>query len=121
MRMKPGRLIILLAVFAAGFWVWKNPGELKKMLPGNSGESAKPTASDRNSQLAEAAREADKSSGGGVSENMTPEQVRALLGSPDEIEPFTTDTGKAGEKWTYRQAHRVVVFENGIAVSVQPI
>ncbi|MGH9442039.1 MAG: hypothetical protein ACRD16_07165 [Thermoanaerobaculia bacterium] len=119
--MKPGRLIALLVLAAAALWVWKNPGELKKLAPGGSAGSPKVPASRADADLTEAAREADKSSGAGVTENMTPEQVRALLGSPDDVESYTTDAGKPGEKWTYRQAHRMVVFENGIAVSVQPI
>ena len=119
--MKPGRLVAIAVLAAAALWVWKNPGELKKLLPAGSPEAVQPLASARDSQLQEAAREAEKSSGTGVTENMTPEQVRGLLGSPDTVESFTTDTGKAGEKWTYRQAGRAVVFENGVAVSVQPL
>ena len=119
--MKLGRLIAIVVLAAAGLWVWRNPGELKKLAPGSSSETPKAPDSQPNSQLNEAAREAEKSSGTGVTENMTPEQVRGLLGSPDEVESFTTDAGRPGEKWTYRQAHRLVLFENGIAVSVQPI
>ena len=119
--MKPGRLIALLVLAAAALWIWRNPGELKKLAPGGSPVAAKAPESPANAQLNEAAREADKSSGGGVTENMSPEQVRGLLGSPDEVESYTSDSGKPGEKWTYRQAHRMVVFENGIAVSVQPL
>ncbi len=119
--MKPGRLIALLVLAAAAIWIWRNPGELKKLAPGNAAPSPKASEPQPNSQLNEAAREAEKSSGGGVTENMTPEQVRGLLGSPDEVESYTSDAGKPGEKWTYRQAHRMVVFENGIAISVQPL
>jgi hypothetical protein len=118
--MKPGRWIAIIVLAAAALWVWKNPSELKKILPAGA-ELPKGEASPQNSQLSEAAREAEKSSGTGVTENMTPDQVRGLLGSPDEVERFTSDSGKPGEKWTYRQAHRVVIFENGIAISVQPI
>lgn len=119
--MKPGRLIALFVLAAAALWIWKNPGELKKLAPGGSLAAPMAQESKANSQLNEAAREADRASGGGVSENMTPEQVRGLLGSPDEVESYTSDSGKPGEKWTYRQAHRMVVFENGVAVSVQPL
>lgn len=119
--MKPGRLVAIAVLAAAALWVWRNPGELKKLLPAASPEAEKPSPSPQDSQLREAAREAERSSGSGVTENMTPEQVRGLLGNPDTVESFTTDSGKAGEKWTYRQAARVVVFENGVAVSVQPL
>ena len=96
----------------------RHPSELKKLLPGSPPESPKSPPED--SPLAEAAREAEKSGSSGVTENMTPEQVRALLGNPDDVESYATDAGKPAERWTYRQAHRTVVFENGIAVSVQP-
>ena len=118
--MKPGRWILIAVVIAGAVIFWKNKSEVAKLLPAESSTpAAKPSPND--TPLAEAAREAEKSSGGGITENMTPDQVRGALGSPDDVESFTTDAGKPGEKWTYRQAHRVVVFENGIAVSVQPL
>ena len=119
--MKPGRLIAIVVLAAGGLWVWRNRSEVKKILPSGPADTPKTAASPSNSPLTEAAREAEKSSGSGVTENMTPDQIRGLLGSPDEVESFTSESGKPGEKWTYRQAHRIVVFENGIAVSVQPI
>ncbi len=117
--MKPGRLIAVILIVAAALWLWKNRTEIRKALPADSAAPAKSAPSD--SQLTEATREAEKSSGTGITENMTPEQVRGVLGSPDDVESFTTEAGKPGEKWTYRQAHRMVIFENGIAVSIQPI
>jgi hypothetical protein len=114
--MRPGRWIVALVLVAGTFWLWKNKS---KLLPADSAGPARSAPAD--SQLSEAAREAEKSSGTGITENMTPDQVRGVLGSPDEVESFTSESGKPGEKWTYRQAHRMVVFENGIAVSVQPI
>jgi outer membrane protein assembly factor BamE (lipoprotein component of BamABCDE complex) len=119
--MKPGRLIAVVLLAAAGLWAWRNISEVKRVLPAGSVDSPKSSAPSSDSQLTEAAREAEKSSATGVTDNMTPDQVRGVLGSPDEVESFTTDAGKPGEKWTYRQAHRIVIFENGIAVSVQPI
>jgi len=119
--MKPGRLIAIVILLAAGLWVWKNRSDVEKVLPAGSRDPQKSRASSSDSQLTEAAREAEKSSATGVTDNMTPDQVRGVLGSPDEVESFTTESGKPGEKWTYRQAHRMVIFESGIAVSVQPI
>jgi hypothetical protein len=73
----------------------------------------------QNAQLETAAREAEApASGGSVSENMTPEQVRALLGPPDAVDSETTETGVARERWTYRSVGKTVVFENGIVVRV---
>ena len=63
-------------------------------------------------------READQSAAG-VTENMTPEQVRALLGAPDDVQTETLDSGARRETWSYRSVGKTVVFENGIAVSVR--
>ncbi len=65
-------------------------------------------------------READQAGGAaGVTENMTPEQVRALLGSPDDVQTETTEAGMRRETWTYRSVGKTVVFENGVAVSIR--
>jgi len=78
------------------------------------------SASDARTSAREAAgREADGSGGGSVTENMTPDQVRALLGSPDETSTENLPSGATRETWTYRSAGKTVVFENGVAVSVR--
>jgi hypothetical protein len=66
------------------------------------------------------AREADQPvNGGAVTENMTPDQVRALLGSPDDVSSETTATGGPREIWTYRSVGKSVVFENGVVAGVR--
>ena len=122
-----GRLIGILLTLAVVAWVVKTYG----VFGSKPGSDATSTAMEKvketekksdsyNSQLAAAAQEATQAGGNGtVSENMTPEQVRALLGEPDSIEQTTSDTGKAQERWIYRSVNKTVLFENGIAVSVQ--
>jgi hypothetical protein len=125
--MSAGRILLLLLVAGAGLWIVRSA-----LLPDTSapaGGSRAPIERARaaarasgaeNSQLEAAAREAEApASGGSVSENMTPDQVRALLGSPDAVDSETTETGTAREKWTYRSAGKTVVFENGIVVRVE--
>jgi hypothetical protein len=74
----------------------------------------------RTSAGAAAGREADQPGGAaGVTENMTPDQVRALLGSPDDVQTETTASGTRMETWTYRSAGKTVVFEKGIATSIR--
>jgi hypothetical protein len=63
--------------------------------------------------------EADQPQGGSVSENMTPDQVRRLLGAPDEVTTETTGAGAARETWTYKSVGKSVVFENGVVIAVQ--
>ena len=65
------------------------------------------------------AREADQPSNGGVTENMTPDQVRALIGSPDDVSTETTATGGPREIWTYRSVGKTVIFENGVVAGVR--
>ena len=66
------------------------------------------------------AREADQPFTGSVSENMTPDQVRALLGTPDDVADRDDWRPAARrETWTYRSVGKTVVFENGVAVSVR--
>jgi hypothetical protein len=125
--MSVGKLLAFAVVLIGVIWllqhpdVWKSKGASPAAAASVPGSAAVGGAtSDRNAQLKEAATEADKaSSGGAVTENMTPDQIRTLLGNPDSVETATLDNGKVQERWTYRQAGKIVVFENGVAVSVQ--
>ncbi len=113
--MSVGKLLAIAIVLTGAIWFIEHPDFLKS----KTAAPARAT-SDRNSQLKEAAAEADKASAGGsVTENMTPDQIRTLLGTPDNIETSTLDNGRQQERWTYRQAGKGVVFENGVAISVQ--
>jgi len=117
--MKISRLILVAAAVAAAVWVARHRNELlDRFLPkaAKADQAAQPRSDDA---LTEAAREADKAQGGGVTENMTPDQVRALLGNPDSIEPGSGEGGRPRERWIYRQAGKAVVFENGVAISVE--
>jgi len=116
--MKPGRLIFWIVVAAGALWLFQKREAVLGALSGGGQRAASPAAQ-HDSALADAAREADKSSGSGITDNMTPDQVRSVLGTPDSVEPGTTDTGRPRERWIYRQAGKAVVFENGVAVSVE--
>jgi hypothetical protein len=67
---------------------------------------------------ASVSHDADQSAAG-VTENMTPEQVRSLIGPPDDVQTETLDSGARRETWTYRSVGKTVVFENGVAVSIR--
>jgi hypothetical protein len=123
-----GRLLLALAVLAAGLWIVQSQHLFRPAMPG--AEHAAPIDRARAAARASAARNArteaatgalDSQPPGGnaVSENMTPEQVRALLGPPDAVDSVTTELGTTVEKWTYRQAGKTVVFENGIVARVE--
>lgn len=126
--MSAGRILLLLIVLGVGYWLYKTQIEQTsaKRAPDESGapiDRAREVAREAERQNAEAERmkrEADSGSPAGtVTENMTPDQVRALLGPPDEVTSETTDSGVSRERWTYRSAGKTVVFENGIAISVR--
>jgi hypothetical protein len=126
--MSAGRLLLLLVVLGVGYWLYKSQIEQTgvKRAPEEAGapiDRARALAREADRQNAEAERlkrEADSATSmGTVTENMTPNQVRALLGSPDEVISETTDSGVSRERWTYRSVGKTVLFENGIAISVQ--
>ena len=127
--MRASRLILLLIVAGAGLYILKNYSGLFRTP---SSDAAAGTASPidraravrdqndrKNAERDSASRQADSAPAAGVTENMTPDQVRALLGPPDEIESATADNGRSRETWTYRKVGKTVVFENGVAVSVR--
>ncbi len=123
-----GRLLLALVVLAAGLWIVQTQHLFGPAPPGS--ERAAPIDRARAAARASAARNArteaatgaldsQPSGGNAVSENMTPEQVRALLGPPDSVDSATTELGTTVEKWTYRAAGKTVVFENGIVARVE--
>jgi hypothetical protein len=120
------RLLLLLIAAGIVAYLVKSYGLFSPANPaapaGNPIERARAAAgaSDARTAAGEGlAKEADQSGGAGVTENMTPDQVRRLLGSPDDVATETTGTGAARETWTYRNVGKSVVFENGIVVSIQ--
>lgn len=116
--MKLGKLLLWVVVIAAGAWLVRNRDRVVHSFESTTEKPAAAAAA-HDSALSEAAREADRAQGGGITDNMTPDQVRSVLGSPDSIEPLGSDDGKTRERWIYRQAGKAVVFENGIAVRVE--
>jgi hypothetical protein len=123
------RVLLALAVLGAGLWILRSQHligpppvpEAERAAPIDRARAAARASDARNAQTEEAARALDSRSSGGnaVSEDMTPEQVRALLGQPDGVESSTNELGTTIEKWTYRQAGKTVVFENGLVARVE--
>jgi hypothetical protein len=126
--MSLGRLLALAIVVFLGWWVvaksgWFGSHETAapdSRVPIARARDAARATDARNAAREGAQAEADAAPrGGAVTENMTPDQVRALLGSPAEIQAETTESGAQREKWLYPSAGKTVVFENGIVVSIQ--
>src|SRR5262245_60477302 len=120
------RLLFLLIALGVIWYLVRHYGIL---TPTGSGTApANPTdraraaasASDARTSAREAAgREADGAGGGSVSENMAPDQVRALLGAPDATSTETLGSGATRETWTYRSVGKSVVFENGVVKEIR--
>jgi hypothetical protein len=123
------RLILLVIVVGAGLWLYKHSSggllgsreqEAGSAAPIDRARRVARTAEERQAEVdrlgAEAAapREA-----GRVHENMTPAEIRALMGPPDEVTQSVSASGGQQETWVYRSVGKKVVFENGVAVSVE--
>ena len=129
--MRASRLVLLLVGLAIVLYLIKNQSGLFGPRPGDAGAGAaspidraravKAKADSKAAENESASHEADSNAppAAGVTENMTPDQVRALLGPPDDVQTGTSDNGRQQETWTYRRAGKTVVFENGVAVSIR--
>ena len=122
------RIILLVIVVAAGFWLYKNSAG---GLLGNRQNEESRAPIDRAHRVADAVEQRQTETqnigseepapreGGRVHENMTPTEVRNMMGAPDEVTTEPTATGGTREIWIYRNVGKRVVFENGVAVSVE--
>jgi hypothetical protein len=125
--MRLSRLVLILLILALAYWLLTRSGILAPRSEGDSStapvdraRTAAAASSSRAGDTSAAQREADAPvPSGSVSENMTPGEVRALLGAPDETVSETTEMGAPREKWIYRSVGKTVVFEKGIVVRVE--
>lgn len=123
------RLILLVVVLAVGYWLYKNSaGGLLGSREADSSsrapiDRARDAARKADARHAEADRLGSEAAvpreAGRVHENMTTTEVRALMGAPDEITSDSSPTGAPRETWLYRSVGKKIVFENGVAVSVE--
>jgi len=127
--MRASRLILLLVVVGAGLYILKNYSGIfgarstepvaGPASPIERARAARDAADSKTAASDSTSREADQAPAAGVTENMTPDQVRALLGPPEDVQTSTTDTGRSQETWSYRRVGKTVVFENGVVVAVR--
>jgi hypothetical protein len=127
--MSLARLVLALLILAFGYWLITKSGLLghkpdenvETQAPIERARAVARQSAQRSAETQGAQREADAppAAGGAITENMTPDQVRALLGSPSEIRTETTDGGARRERWIYSAVGKNVVFENGVVVAVE--
>jgi hypothetical protein len=123
------RLLLFLLAAGIAFYLARSHGLLPSRGDAGGGtapagplERARAAAAANDARVATGdalAREIEQPGGGAVSDNMTPDQVRALLGPPDEVSTEATPAGASREIWTYRSVGKSVVFENGIVAAVR--
>ncbi|HEX5133984.1 MAG TPA: hypothetical protein VFW81_01200, partial [Thermoanaerobaculia bacterium] len=114
------RLILLVIVLAVGLWLYKHSSggllgtrgpESGSTAPIERARQAARTAEERQAEADRLGREdASPREPGRVHENMTPSEVRALLGPPDEVTTGSTESGAERETWIYRSVGKKVVF-----------
>ena len=123
------RLILLIIVVAAGLWLYKhsaggllgtNDAGPAPRAPVERARDAAHKSELRQQELDQMGREASDNTreAGRVHENMTPSEVRQLMGDPDEVTTGTSAAGTPQEIWIYRKVGKRITFENGVAVSV---
>jgi hypothetical protein len=126
-----GRLLLVLLILAGGLWLAQtqhlfgpaaDPADQGTAAPADRARAAARASAARNAQTDAASRSLDSQAAaapaGAVTENMTREQVRALLGPADSVETESSESGAGREKWTYRNPGKIVVFENGVVVRI---
>jgi hypothetical protein len=123
------RLILLVIVVAAAFWLYKHSaGGLlgtndvgpAPRAPVERARDAAHKSEVQQQELDQMGREASDNSreAGRVHENMTPSEVRQMMGDPDEVTTGVSAAGTPQEIWVYRKVGKRITFENGVAVSV---
>ncbi|HEY6066158.1 MAG TPA: hypothetical protein VIY96_08375 [Thermoanaerobaculia bacterium] len=123
------RIILIVLVLGAGFWLYKHSAggllgsrgdESAARAPIERAREAARKANARQSEVDRMAAEgAPPREAGRVQENMTPDEVRALMGAPDEIVEGNSDSGTPRQTWYYKSVGKKIVFEKGVAVLVE--
>jgi hypothetical protein len=127
--MRASRLLLLVVALGVGAWLYLNNSKNLLQTKSEDGSASTPLERARKAAAASSSRSAETTGaqaaseatapGAGVSENMTPDQVRALLGAPTETSSETLESGVKRETWTYRDVGKSVIFENGVVTSIR--
>jgi hypothetical protein len=127
--MRASRLLLLVVALGVGAWLYLNSSKNLLQTQSDDGSASTPLERARKAAAASSSRSAETTGaqaaseatapGAAVSENMTPDQVRALLGAPTETSSETLESGVKRETWTYREVGKSVIFENGVVSSIR--
>ncbi|HYK41808.1 MAG TPA: hypothetical protein VE007_05405 [Thermoanaerobaculia bacterium] len=127
--MRASRLLLLVVALGVGAWLYLNSSKNLLQTRSEDGSASTPLERARKAAAESSSRSAETTGaqaasdaaapGAGVTENMTPDQVRALLGAPTETSSETLESGVKRETWTYRDVGKSVIFENGVVTSIR--
>jgi hypothetical protein len=123
--MKARKLLLLALVVGIGYWIYRTrptvSGIVDDLTRPIFGSKAAVKESEHKRVEAEAAPAVGRDesvSVGTLKEGMKGDEVRDLVGRPDEIEQFKED-GVEKVRWTYRRLGRVLVLREGRVVSIE--
>lgn len=117
------RKVLMLSVFAAiGWWIHEKGvqnvvDDLTRPLLGSRTEIREPEQKRIAGEASQVLTIGEDKPVGAVRQGMSETEVRRLLGDPDDVHTIVDDAGLQ-TRWTYRGAHRVVVFNNHRVVSI---
>ena len=123
--MKARKLLLLALVVGIGYWIYRTrptvSGIVDDLTRPIFGSKAAVKESEHKRVEAEAAPAVGRDesvSVGTLKEGMKGDEVRDLVGRPDEIEQFK-ENGVEKVRWTYRRIGRVLVLREGRVVSIE--
>ena len=123
--MKVRKLLLLALVVGIGYWIYHTrptvSGIVDDLTRPIFGSKAAVKESEHKRVEAEAAPAVGKDEVvpvGTLKEGMKADEVRDLVGRPDEIEQFKED-GVEKVRWTYRRLGRILVLRDGRVVSIE--
>jgi hypothetical protein len=116
--------LLLLIVAGVGYWIYKDrptvSGIIDTLTNPLMGSRAAVKSSERNRVQGEASSTVAEQSDSRIEslrEGMTRDDIKELLGEPDAIQTEKKE-GVVRVRWTYRDAHRLIVFQGNRVVSI---
>ena len=123
--MKARKLLLLALVVGIGYWIYRTrptvSGIVDDLTRPIFGSKAAVKESEHKRVEAEAAPAVGRDESvqvGTLKEGMKADEVRDLVGRPDEIEQFK-ENGVEKVRWIYRRLGRVLVLREGRVVSIE--
>jgi hypothetical protein len=118
------KVLFFAIVLGIGYWIYTEKptfsGIVDSITSPLFGSKAAVKSSEHNRVEGEASTVVAEQSDSPVTalhEGMSRDDIKELLGKPDTIDKYKKD-GVEQQRWTYRDARRVIVFQNNKVVSI---